>query len=211
MVLSRRRMSRGAPRGSGLAPQIDPRNPRQSWETRWSQDGYSPNWGAESIPPEVIEAVESGWFQSQATVLDVGCGSGNIAAWLSQHGFDVLGIDFSSAAIEIAKTQHSDVQGRLAFEVTDICAVHPASSRFSAVLDRGCFHGVTDKSSYVRNIESWTLPEARMLLFDDVSRSTPEQSIREVESAFHPVFEISRTAATQVGEHPGVAIWMVRR
>ena len=187
------------------------RNPRRSWDSKWSHDDFSPGWRAESIPKEVAGAVESGWFQPEAAVLDVGCGSGEIAAWLARHSFDVLGIDFSGAAIEVAKARHAEAPGRLAFEVMDICAVHPDSARFSAVVDRGCFQAISDKSSYVRNIASWTLPGARVLLLADAHRLTTEQRIHVVESAFHPVFDISKTAATYIGLHPGVAIWMVRR
>jgi 2-polyprenyl-3-methyl-5-hydroxy-6-metoxy-1,4-benzoquinol methylase len=45
------------------------------------------------IPQEVQDAVDSGWFSPGSSALDIGCGMGEIAAWLAQQGFNVLGID----------------------------------------------------------------------------------------------------------------------
>jgi 2-polyprenyl-3-methyl-5-hydroxy-6-metoxy-1,4-benzoquinol methylase len=116
------------------------RTKRQGWEGVWSQEGYSPYWKIKRIPKDIKDAVDSGWFPPGAGLLDIGCGSGEIAAWLAEQGFEVLGVDFAKAAINLAKSQHHEAPGSLEFKVMDICrgAHHPA--RFSALLGRGCFH-----------------------------------------------------------------------
>ncbi|WP_455383328.1 class I SAM-dependent methyltransferase, partial [Salinispira pacifica] len=46
--------------------------------------------------------------------IDLGCGSGKSALWLAAQGFDVLGIDLSPAAIEIAERSSRDRSGSAA-------------------------------------------------------------------------------------------------
>jgi SAM-dependent methyltransferase len=49
-------------------------------------------------------------------VADVGCGPGRVAAFLADHGLDVVGVDVSQAMLTIARDAHPDIcftQGRL--------------------------------------------------------------------------------------------------
>jgi SAM-dependent methyltransferase len=49
-------------------------------------------------------------------VADVGCGPGRVAAWLTAHGLDVVGVDVSHAMLTVARGAHPDVrfeEGRL--------------------------------------------------------------------------------------------------
>ncbi|MFE7353847.1 class I SAM-dependent methyltransferase [Streptomyces sp. NPDC057543] len=55
-----------------------------------------------------------------ASVLDVGCGIGSFSRQLSRLGYDVLGLDFSSAAIQTAQRQ--GVGSRLHYGVHDFDA-----------------------------------------------------------------------------------------
>lgn len=65
------------------------------WEENWSAAGYAPEWRMRAIPLEIREAAGTSWFPPGASVLDIGCGSGEIAAWLAQQGYRVLGVDFA--------------------------------------------------------------------------------------------------------------------
>jgi SAM-dependent methyltransferase len=47
-------------------------------------------------------------------VLDAGCGTGRVAIWLAQQGFDCVGIDADSAMLEVAKAAAPDVSWVLA-------------------------------------------------------------------------------------------------
>jgi ubiquinone/menaquinone biosynthesis C-methylase UbiE len=49
-------------------------------------------------------------------VADVGCGPGRVAAWLTAHGLDVVGVDVSHAMLTVARRAHADIrfeEGRL--------------------------------------------------------------------------------------------------
>ncbi len=51
---------------------------------------------------ELVEAVESGRIQP-CKAIDLGCGTASNAIFLAQHGFDVTGTDYSSAAIALCQ------------------------------------------------------------------------------------------------------------
>lgn len=77
-------------------------------------------------------------------VLDVGCGSGDLAIALARAGHDVVGVDFVPAAIELARERAAalpdDVRRRLRFEVGDAREPSRLGHAFGAVVDSGFLH-----------------------------------------------------------------------
>lgn len=77
-------------------------------------------------------------------ILDVGCGSGDLAIHLAAQGFQVLGIDFAERAIalawEKAAGQPPEVRGHLKFQVADALAPSRLGLHFGAVVDSGFYH-----------------------------------------------------------------------
>ena len=69
------------------------------WENRY-RDNVVP-WDAGKVPAALQEYARN--LSPGARVLIPGCGSAYEAAYLSDKGFDVLAIDFSPAAVEIAQ------------------------------------------------------------------------------------------------------------
>jgi ubiquinone/menaquinone biosynthesis C-methylase UbiE len=43
-------------------------------------------------------------------VVDVGCGPGRVAAFLAEHGLDVIGVDVSQAMLAVARTAHPHIE-----------------------------------------------------------------------------------------------------
>jgi ubiquinone/menaquinone biosynthesis C-methylase UbiE len=83
---------------------------------------------------------------SNAKVLDVGCGAGVIAKKLFSLGFDVYGVDFSDEVIKIAE---EEVPGAN-FQVADICNLPFADETFDVVACLGVFPTVTDPGKALR-------------------------------------------------------------
>jgi cyclopropane fatty-acyl-phospholipid synthase-like methyltransferase len=77
-------------------------------------------------------------------VLDVGCGSGDLAIYLTQRGLQVTGIDFVEAAIgqarEKARSLPSEVARALEFQVADALQPSLLKRQFGSVVDSGFFH-----------------------------------------------------------------------
>jgi SAM-dependent methyltransferase len=72
------------------------------WDTRY-RDGTTP-WDAGGVPARLLEWLEEN--PSKLRVLVPGCGSGYEVRAFAERGHDVLGIDFSDAAIEAAGAGH---------------------------------------------------------------------------------------------------------
>jgi SAM-dependent methyltransferase len=68
-------------------------------------------------------------FAPNAEILDVGCGSGFKAKYLSEHGLHVTGIDFSDALIEIAKREVPQAD----FFVMDMKEVRSVAKQFDGI------------------------------------------------------------------------------
>ncbi len=86
----------------------DPALP-EFWEMRY-RAGFAP-WEAGAVPARLREHV-AGW-RPQGPVLVPGCGSGHDVRFLADAGLDVLGIDFSAAALALAASVAGPHAGRL--------------------------------------------------------------------------------------------------
>ena len=76
---------------------------------------YDKYWGAESVT-RFLPAVEELLFSRippRASILDLCCGTGQLAAVLSQKGFRVTGIDGSDAMLHYARSNAPEVEFRL--------------------------------------------------------------------------------------------------
>jgi SAM-dependent methyltransferase len=109
--------------------------PRPPWNDRYAA-GEVP-WDTGQPDPLLIEFIATGGVAA-GRALEVGCGTGTNALWLAARGFDVLGVDVSTIAIDQARAKASGAP-RCRFEVRDFLAV-PAGGPFGFVFDRGCFH-----------------------------------------------------------------------
>ncbi|GIX39651.1 MAG: hypothetical protein KatS3mg128_0700 [Silanimonas sp.] len=99
-------------------------NSKGYWEQRFKED-----WDAAGGPEQTRFFAETalrlmpGWLRRDLksdawSIADIGCAEGEAAALLKQTfpNTEVVGLDFSSAAIEVAKTRYPDVR----FEVADL-------------------------------------------------------------------------------------------
>ena len=198
------------------------------WERSWSRSSYNPTWVLTEIPKELREAVENKWFIAGSSILDIGCGSGELSAWLAERNFKVHGIDCSQTAIDRAKNQYHEMTNRLTFQVVDICRDVAPTPQYDALFDRGCLQGLPKAlhSDYITTVASWANRGARFLLLyglhREVKRTAKEvarerKKLREaLELLCANVFEIndiSKTVIKRRDPHdalPGLAVWMTR-
>lgn len=66
--------------------------------------------------------------------LDLACGEGQNAIWLAARGWDVVGVDFSEAAIAKARARAGRDGVEVEFVCSDLLAYEPAAGAFDLVL-----------------------------------------------------------------------------
>jgi SAM-dependent methyltransferase len=92
---------------------------RVRWDERYA--ARAPAQADEVAAPDVFAAHESA-FPHTGRALDLACGQGRTAVWLSCRGLDVLGVDVSPVAISQARelAMRCGVELRTRFDVADL-------------------------------------------------------------------------------------------
>ncbi|MFI7118827.1 class I SAM-dependent methyltransferase [Amycolatopsis sp. NPDC049868] len=144
-------------------------------------DGVEPGedlipWDIGEPQAAIVELERTGGFEGK--VLDVGCGLGENAILLADHGHEVTGVDGSPTAIEQAGNRASAHGVRIRFEVADATRLDNIGDGFATVLDSGLYHCLDNaqRSAYAAALHRITLPDATLHLFcfaESVPSATP--------------------------------------
>lgn len=131
--------------------------------------------------------------------LEVGCGAGSNAIWLSQQGFSVTGVDIAEIVIERAIKKASKAGVHCKFYAADFIKQRIDGAPFGFVFDRGCFHGfdsAKDRNKYAKLVHSYLKRDGLWLMLvgsaDEAPRDIgpPQRSARDITTAVEPYFEI---------------------
>lgn len=114
-------------------------------------------------------------------VLEVGCGTGTNAIWMSQHGCTVTATEIAPTAMTAAKlkSEKADVTN-IDYKLIDICQTAPvADSTQDFAFDRGVYHVIpaSRRSLFVTRIAAALKPGGRWLTVagnKDEARDNPE-------------------------------------
>jgi SAM-dependent methyltransferase len=129
-----------------------------------------PPWDVGGPQPAMAELLAR--LPPTGPVLDIGCGSGDLAIFLAGTGLDVLGTDFVDAAIDDARRKASaaagEVAGSLEFQVADALRPSLLRRKFGAVVDSGFFHLFAPEQCdrLVEEVGSVLLPGGRYYLHE---------------------------------------------
>ena len=148
--------------------------------------GETPPWDIGEAQPDLIALFNE--YPPAGPVLDLGCGTGDLALALARRGLTVLGIDLAEAAIHQARAKAAAVAdvGRLTeFRVGD--ALHPAQfpGPFGSVVDSGFFHlfGPLDRERLARDLAATLADGGRYYLLGCAFDSLIPNALRQVREA----------------------------
>ncbi len=115
---------------------------------------------------ELVTLVESRRI-APGRAIDLGCGAGANAVFLARHGFDVTGVDFSQAAIEVARRRAAKAGVRVTFVLDDLTRLRQVSGTFDFLLDYGVLDDLRlyQRESYVQNMLPLARTGSRYLLW----------------------------------------------
>ncbi len=120
-------------------------------------------WHRPIVPPSLTRAVSE---QTNGKALDLGCGSGVYAIYLTQQGFDVTAIDFVPDALKMAQQRANQMQVTINFVEADVLEWE-TDEKFNLVFDSGCLHGIANiqkRSQYKQQVLKWLTPDGSFVL-----------------------------------------------
>jgi SAM-dependent methyltransferase len=142
--------------------------------------------------------------------LEIGCGTGDNAIWLSQQHFTVVGVDTSEIAIEKARDKAAKTNASCTFAVLNILKSHADGAPFGFAFDRGCFHTVDspqERQSFAEQINRHLGENGLWLSLigsadeQRLSEGPPKRTARDIVGAVEPYFEILSLVSSQFETH----------
>lgn len=155
----------------------------------WDEDG-SVHWGVfdDSTGDDFLKAcsnldnmmVTKGQIDASANVLDLGCGNGTTAIWLSgNQNCHVTGVDLSGVRVQNAKDALARLdqaaQGKLTFEKASAADLPFDDASFTRLWSQAVIYHVPDKESVLKEAYR-VLEEGGIMVFDDLLKPQPKIS-----------------------------------
>jgi len=121
-----------------------------------------PPWDLGRPQPSFVEVAD----QITGSVLDAGCGRGDLAIFFAQRGQPVVGIDLVESAITQAKRKAEEVGVQVEFLQMDALKLTNLDRQFDSVIDCGLFHVLSDEDRrpYVAALVHVTKPGSKVFL-----------------------------------------------
>ena len=149
-------------------------------------------------------------------VLELGCGTGTNAIWLSKQGFRVTAIDLSPTVLELATKKIG--KDRIKIIEGDILKKKISGGPFGFVFDRGLFHSLDtrrDRMKLARSVSTYLRKDGLWLSLigsadgPKLDVGPPRLRALEIISAVEPSFRIISLKATRLGKlrGKGPAAW----
>lgn len=97
-------------------------------------------------------------------VVEIGCGRGNFALYLARQGAEVTAMDFSAAAIDIARERSEREQIQVNWLVGDAAAIPLPTAAFDLVISCECMEHVPNYRQMMAELARICRPGGRLLL-----------------------------------------------
>ncbi|MCW3819870.1 class I SAM-dependent methyltransferase [Micromonospora sp. DR5-3] len=107
---------------------------------RDTADSGGPPWDIGGPQPALARVLDDG--VKGPKVLDIGCGTGDLAITLARRGYEVTAIDISRVAIDMARAKAAAEGLTVHFEVQDATHLSLPSAPFDSVFDSGLLHSL---------------------------------------------------------------------
>jgi SAM-dependent methyltransferase len=122
------------------------------WDREYSSQRRPP-WEIGKPQPAIASLLDQ--LDIADPVLDVGCGTGELAIYLAERGHQVVGIDASPTAIDKARSKAAGIRSKMTFLVADATRLTDLDIGPRTVFDSGLLHSLDDDGvqAYVSGLE----------------------------------------------------------
>ena len=140
----------------------------------------TPPWDTGRPQPAIRGLAEAGAFRGR--VLEIGCGTGEIALMAAALGLPSTGIDPASTAIDIARRKAEERGLKVNFLLGNAFELGELGEQFDTVVDCGLFHVFSDpdRVRYAANLATAMPPDAQLFLLCYSDRHPPGIGPRRV-------------------------------
>jgi SAM-dependent methyltransferase len=161
-------------------------------------------WDTDAPDLHLVDLVRAGTIVP-GRALEIGSGTGTNALWLAAQGFDVLGIDVSERAVEMAAAKAGRHDRRVTFAIRDFLT-DTLAGPFDFVFDRGCFHVFDEpeqRARFAQRVADLLRPEGVWLSLVGSTEGParehgpPRRSARDIVDAVEPFLEVVSLRATE--------------
>jgi ubiquinone/menaquinone biosynthesis C-methylase UbiE len=166
-----------------------------------------PPWDIGRPQPAFVAAGD----RIRGRVIDLGCGTGDLAIWLAEQGRTVTGVDFLAAPLAQARAKAAARGVAVNFLQMDALAVGSIPERFDAAVDCGLFHTFDDagRAAYVAAVARLLEPGARMFILCMADSEPGTQGPRrvstpEIRAAFRDGWEVESIEPAVFEVVPGI-------
>ena len=176
----------------------------------------TPVWEINRPQKAVISLLEAGLVKGK--VLELGCGTAENSIYLNENGFDVVGIDLSQHAINIARQKAKSKGASIELICGDMFKHDFGGAIFDTILDSGVFHAFSDnaRKKYLKVVRQLAHTEGQLHLIawsdlepgEDGPRRLSEHEIQEVfEKEWTDITIIKSIYETNI-HADGAAAWL---
>ncbi len=172
---------------------------------------------------ELVSLVESGRVKP-CRAIDLGSGTASNVVYLAQHGFEVTGVDYSPAAIEMGRLRAREAGVEVTFIEDDLTNLQHVNGAFDLLVDYGTLDDLrpSQLDLYMKNVLPLAHPGSLFLLvcFEWAPRwwerlFSLNMALKpgELEHRFGEYFEIEVISKIETGYRlmPAIATYLLTR
>lgn len=172
-----------------------------------------PVWDTGISPQELLDFITT---HEPGRALDLGCGTATNVITLAKNGWEVIGVDFSKRAINLARKKAKLNGVNVDLRQEDVTQLDSIENKFDLILDMGCFHSLipSKRPAYILKIDQLLADTGTFLLYlfftstnGSYSPGATDEDIRFINQTLRM---IERKDSSERGIHPSAWLTLQR-